>query len=527
MENRTSFEMITPEEAGIPSAAVRELVDEADKRKIQFHSLMVLRHGRAAVQLWWKPYAPDIPHHLYSFSKSITATAVGFALDEGLLSLDSRITDIFPRRAGKTADPRVYSMTVRHLLTMTSGSVIANEAGMGTQTDWVSWFLNAPLASFPGDRFNYNSLNTYMLSAVIRMVSGVSLTDYLMPRLFGPLGIPRPDWAKCPMGIECGGWGLSLTTDEMARFCQLYLDGGKWRGKQLLPKGWAEAVGQKYADSSVDDKFGGSVNSVNGYGYQFWVNRDGSYRADGLMGQYGIILPEKDAVIITTAGNVEQMQSLDLLYEKLIPYIDYIPERSPAGEQYVMLCALSDTLSLPQPEAVERPAELESLVSGKEYYFGGNLQSMLPFAIRYMYDITPLGIEALSVTFGEKECSLRWREDGGEHAAAFTLDGEYTSGSLEYAGHSFPTAVCAAWTAPDTLEIDIRAIRTPHMLRVMVRFDGDDIHCRFDEDPPVEDTTRHLLGMVKMLRPLSGRISKFVSSRLPELLGSSSLPGEE
>ena len=297
MENHTGFEAVAPEQLGITSASLINLIETAAARDLCLHSLMVIRHGKVAAQMWWKPYSPEKPHHLYSFSKSITCTAVGFAISEGLLSLDDRVVKFYPRRVENLLDKRVYSMTIEHLLTMTSGAFIANEAMMNIHIDWAEWFLNSPLTYFPGEKFIYNSLNTYMLSNIIRRVTGMGLVDYLTPRLFEPLGIKRPQWYTCPMGIECGGWGLELTTEDMAKFTLLYLNDGVWNGKRILPEGWARLVGEKHADSSTDAKFAYRPDSTAGYGYQFWINRDGkSYRADGMYAQYGLVLPEKDAV---------------------------------------------------------------------------------------------------------------------------------------------------------------------------------------------------------------------------------------
>ncbi len=518
------LEGIVPERLGISSATIINFAKRAEQLGIQVHSLMILRHGEKAAELWWKPYAPDIPHHLYSFSKSITATAIGFALSEGRLSLDDRIVKFFPRRAQDNADDRIFSVTVEHLLTMTSGAVMANEAVMQTQADWVSWFLNAPLAHFPGERFIYNSLNSYMLSAIIRQVTGMGLTDYLDERLFKPLGIPKPEWTHCPMGIECGGWGLSLTTESMARFCRLYLDDGMWEGRRVLPEGWAKLVGTKQVESFGDDKFSDNKNSTSGYGYHFWLNCDGkSYRADGMLGQYGIILPEKDTVIVTTAGNLDQMQLLDLIFEDIVPYIDAVPEGTEPGVPYEELCRLSERLELPKPKAIERQYGIEREFIGRTFHFPVNYFSMLPLMIRYLNDIIPLGIDELRFDFSEDErgeSCLYWHEDGVTHSVPFTLDGRYTFGELCYGGHTLHTAVCAGWISEDTLEIDIRMIRTPHSLRGFFRFGEDTVTFYNDEDPSIEYSTKFVLDLIRIVRPMSGRIARFAGKLItPELTG--------
>lgn len=520
MKNYTDFDTCAPEEVGITSASVLNLIDRAQKCGLHLHSFMLLRHGKAAAQCWWKPYSPEIPHHLYSFSKSITATAVGFALAEKKLKLDDRVISFFPRRIGDTADPRIYSMTVEHLLCMTSGAVLFNEATMHLHTDWVEWFLNAPLFSFPGDKFVYNSMNSYMLSAILRKVTGVGLVDYLMPRLFEPLGIERPDWYKCPLGVECGGWGLLLKTEDMAKFAQLYLDGGKWKGKQILPEGWSENASALHTRTDTDSKFTSNPHSRSGYGYHFWLNDGGdSYRADGMMAQYGIILPKKDTVIITTAGTADQMKVLDLIWDTVIPYIDAIPEGSMPGADYDELCRVSNHLALPSPAAIIRSRGIEDRFSGKRFGFSENVSSFVPLAIRYLYEMPPLGIDWVQFDFGDDISTMKWHEDGHCCRVDFRLDGEYCSGELPLGQRTVPVVTKGAWTAADTLEVDIRFIRTPHMLRAIFRFSENTLSYSFDETPTVEDSIKTVLNFISGIRPVSSHLAKAANRILTPIIG--------
>ncbi|MBE6752881.1 MAG: serine hydrolase [Ruminococcaceae bacterium] len=504
----SGLETRSPEWAGITSASLLNLIDEAKNRNIHLHSLMVLRHGKVLTQLWWKPYAPDIPHHLYSFSKSVTAAAVGFAIDEGLLSLDDRIIKFFPRRVGEGADSRIYSVTVRHLLTMTSGIVLSNEATMFTRNDWVEWILNTPLIFFPGDKFVYNSLNSYMLSAILRRVTGMGLVEYLTPRLFEPLGIPVPNWDKCPLGIEAGGWGLSLRTEDMAKFCQLMLDDGCWNGRQILPEGWAQEAGRKQADSSVDSKLRDCPDCSSGYGYQFWMCRDGSFRCEGIMGQFGLVMKKLDMVIVTTASRSDHLDILDLLWDVFIPYVDIIPEGTAPSSDYDELCAVAKTLEMPTPVPIQRRREVESAVTGQTYSLAGNFASLLPLAVRYLHSLPPLGIDALRFDFDDEQCTLSWREDGGDKQLPFRLDGGYCRSTLVYGGKELDTVTCAAWTAPDTLEVYIRIIRTPHMQRARFRFDKDKVIYSFNEEPTLEEYAKTILDFIKPVRGVSPRLAK-------------------
>lgn len=506
------FERVPPEQCGITSASVLNLVDTLSVRKINIHSLMVLRHGKAAVSLWWKPYSPELPHQQYSFSKSVVSLAVGLAEAEGLISLDDRIAGFFPRRITAEADPRIYSVTIEHLLTMTSGAVQQNETGVPRYTDWVEWFLNTPLSSFPGDSFVYNSMNTYMLSAILSKITGCGLVDYLMPRLFEPLGIERPEWDKCPVGIECGGWGLYLKTEDMAKICQLCLDDGVWEGRRILPKQWAARAGACSVASDSDSKLSDSIHRTSGYGYQFWRNGDGtSWRADGMFGQYGLIMPEKDMVIVTTGGHASQMELLEALYDVFIPHVDDIPEGTIPGSDYEELCARAAELTLCYPKTIQRPAELEASLAGEYFDFPVNRHSLLPMSVRLVHQAKSLGAASVRFDFAEDQSVLRWWENGTEYTIPFSPDGRFHSCTVDYSGRSYLMVTHGAWLDESTLEIGLRPIHTAHMQRIIFTFEEDDVVCRFDEDPSMEQLLKMVIDFARPVRPIAKRLSRLAN----------------
>lgn len=515
------FEPVTPESLGITSASILSLLEEIERRRINFHSLMILRHGKAAVRLWWKPYSQEIPHQQYSFSKSILSAAAAIACAEGRLSLDDRIASFFPRRIKQDADERMYSVTVEHLLTMTSGALVQNEAGTGGQTDWVEWFLNTPLSAFPGERFIYNSMNSYMLAAILRRVTGDGLVDYLMPRLFEPLGIERPVWDMCPMGIECGGWGLYLKTEDMAKFCQLCLDDGVWRGRRLLPEGWAAVAGSDHTAGIADDsKLNDSIHRTGGYGYHFWRNGDGcSWRADGMFGQYGVIIPQKDMVIVTTGGHARQMEMLEVIFDAFLPYVDDIPEGSAPGADFRELCAAAERLSCPMPHQDPSCKVPPEWLDGRVYDLHHSRHGLLPLAVRYLHRAGTLGVRSVSFDFAGHQPIIRWEEDGVTHLIPFDTSGEICFCELNCGGRSYPAAVSAAWTADNTLELGIRLIRTAHMQRTILRFEGDEVICSFDEDPTLEDMFRMLFDLSQPMRPLAERLARLTRRVIPPVRG--------
>ena len=290
------------------------------------HSIMVLQHGKVLEE---KMFVPDTAHILNSVSKTFTATAVGFAVSEGLLSLDDKIVDLFPESVPEQASDTLKRVTIRHLLTMNSGhGTDPTRAIRRGDGDWVRGFMEWPLQYEPGTCFCYNSLGTYVLSAAVQKVTGQKIVDYLDTRLWQPLGIEHPKWQESPAGINTGGWGLYLKTEDLARVGLCILNGGKFGGKQVIPADWVEEMSKKQVESinpgtrmEQAAERGLTVETsdwMQGYGYQMWRCRPGCYRADGANGQYILILPEKDAVIVTTA-HVPRLGQLDLIWEYLLP----------------------------------------------------------------------------------------------------------------------------------------------------------------------------------------------------------------
>ena len=301
------------------------------------HSVMVLQHGKVLEE---KLFVPDTAHILNSVSKTFTSTAVGFAIEEGLLSLDDKMVDIFPESVPEEPQEFLSAITIRHLLTMNSGH--GKDPTYVTRTsdgDWVKAFMEWPIEYEPGTCYCYNSLGTYVLSAAVQKVTGQKIVDYLESRLWKPLGIEKPFWQESPAGINTGGWGLYLHTEDLARMGLCLLNGGKFRGKQVIPTKWVSemsaaqvpsvsaGVNEKQIEELIagpDNPFKAYFNKetsdwMQGYGYQMWRCRHNAFRADGANGQYILILPEKDAVIVTTANIQNMRQELDLIWEYILP----------------------------------------------------------------------------------------------------------------------------------------------------------------------------------------------------------------
>lgn len=315
------FPRKTLESQGIVSDHLRYLIQElADSPNTDMHHFMVLRHGNVICEADFAPYRKGIWHITHSMCKSITGMAVGFLVEEGKLELSENIYKIFSDKGSTWVKMFRPEVTVENLLTMTSG-VTFNESGIVSGNDWLESYLNASVAEKPGTKFQYNSLNSYVLSAIITERTGMPMDEYLKPRLFEPLGITDYLWEKCPRGITKGGWGLFMHTEDMAKLGQLYLNKGKWNGKQIIPESWAEASVTKKVDS---------IEGTYGYGYQLWMEeRPGSFEYNGMLGQNVLIYPDVDMVIVTNAGNEELFQDNVMLniIRKYFP-VDWMPKET-------------------------------------------------------------------------------------------------------------------------------------------------------------------------------------------------------
>ena len=266
-----------PSDVGVSSKVVNEFLTDAHKVGYEFHSLMVIRHGKVAVEWYNEPYNKDTPQAVYSVSKSFTSTAIGFAISEGLISLDTKLVDIFPDYPPKKPDARFEKLTVRNLLRMSSGKQPSFLSDKG-KVDWIEDYINSPWKFEPGEKFLYVNENIFMLSAIINRVTGMSMREYLRPRLFEPLGIDFPFWETDRNGVEAGGWGLYLKTEDIAKLTLCYQQKGKYKGVQVIPEEWTVEATKKQIDNAQNRP---GTDASFGYGYCFWKNSidEDSFRA--------------------------------------------------------------------------------------------------------------------------------------------------------------------------------------------------------------------------------------------------------
>jgi CubicO group peptidase (beta-lactamase class C family) len=439
-----------PEAQGVSSPAVLAFVEAADTRLDSLHSFMLVRHGHVVAEGWWAPYAAASPHSLYSLSKSFTSTAVGLAAAEGKLSIDDPVLKFFPDEAPADPSANLKAMRLSDLLRMSTGH--QTEPPRRPAEPWAKSFLAHPVPFKPGTHFLYNTSATYMLSAAVQKATGQTVLDYLRPRLFEPLGIENPAWEKSPQGVTAGGYGLSVRTEDIAKFGQLYLQKGKWRGRQLVPEGWVEAATARQTSN------GSSPQSDwdQGYGYQFWRCRHGAYRGDGAFGQYCIVLPDKDAVVAITSGVKDMQAVLNLVWDKLVPALQSSPlppDEGAAGK----LRGVLKGLTLRPPVGAGTPPE----VAGRKYVFPANDRKFESITLH------PGGAEGA--------VSLVARVNGADQRVACGR-GEWRKGRAAWGRlPEQPAAASGAWTAADTFTAKVCFYETPFVVTVRLKFTGEEV----------------------------------------------------
>lgn len=304
------------------SASIQRFFNQIEQGELPVHSLIVCHHGSTIAEFWREPYRKDCPQLLYSLSKSVTSIAVGIAWDMGFIRLDDLVISFFPERLPERVSDKLSAMTIHHLLSMTAGHEGDIYPVVAKEQDWVKAFLAQEVDHEPGTQFQYSTHSTYMLSAILERVTGQNLVDFLMPRLFEPLGIARPVWETCPMGVTAGGMGLSLTTSDVAAFGQMLLNKGMFKGKRIVSEQYIQMATSEQSDNR---KGTNRIDWAQGYGYQFHRCRDGCFRADGAFGQLCFVSPKDGIVIAATASypTMDMLQTLlNLIYEHLLDEVD-------------------------------------------------------------------------------------------------------------------------------------------------------------------------------------------------------------
>lgn len=529
-----AFVRATPESQGISSDLFAALLRELDASKdTEMHHFMALRHGKVICECNFAPYPKGMWHITHSMCKSITGMAIGMLIEEGKLKLDENIYDIFSDQINALSKIFRPVITVENLLTMTSG-VTFNESGIVSGNDWLGSFLNASVNGKPGTEFQYNSLNTYVLSAIVTKRTGETLTEYLTPRLFGPLGITKYYWETCPKGITKGGWGLFLCAEDMAKLGQLYLQKGKWNGQQLVSEYWIEISTARHLKTQ---------NGTYGYGYQLWMEqRPGSFEYNGMLGQNVIIYPDMDMVLVTNAGNKEMFQDCIMLniIRKYFPVnyhpADVLPENPLSYGLLKRLCGELENgennnrstslrggwkrnvvsrrnhsdkkYSSRISAAVNRPSDHHSFmraVSGRTYVMEQQNIGIAPLFVQVFHNNMTDGISEISFTYDAGNFYVSFTEGEVIHKLPVGF-GRAADGCVDLHGEHYLVATLGEFARDENdipvLKLEITFIEECVKRKVHIFFHEDNgIEIRWNETPGKKMI---LAGLSSITEELSG-----------------------
>lgn len=529
-----AFVRATPESQGISSDLFAALLRELDASKdTEMHHFMALRNGKVICECNFAPYPKGMWHITHSMCKSITGMAIGMLIEEEKLKLDENIYDIFPDHINAFSKIFRPVITVENLLTMTSG-ITFNESGIVSGNDWLGSFLNASVNGKPGTEFQYNSLNTYVLSAIVTKRTGETLTEYLTPRLFGPLGITKYYWETCPKGITKGGWGLFLCAEDMAKLGQLYLQRGKWNGQQLVSEYWIEISTARHLKTQ---------NDTYGYGYQLWMEqRPGSFEYNGMLGQNVIIYPDMDMVLVTNAGNKEMFQDCIMLniIRKYFPVnyhpADVLPENPLSYGLLKRLCGELENgennnrstslrrgwkrnvvsrrkhsdkkYSYRISAAVDRPSDHHSFmraVSGRTYVMEQQNIGIAPLFVQVFHNNMTDGISEISFTYDAGNFYVSFTEGEVIHKLPVGF-GKAADGCVDLHGEHYLVATLGEFARDENdipvLKLEITFIEECVKRKAHIFFHEDDeIEIRWNETPGKKMI---LAGLSSITEELSG-----------------------
>lgn len=529
-----AFVRATPESQGISSDLFAALLRELDASKdTEMHHFMALRHGKVICECNFAPYPKGMWHITHSMCKSITGMAIGMLIEEEKLKLDENIYDIFPDHINAFSKIFRPVITVENLLTMTSG-VTFNESGIVSGNDWLGSFLNASVNGKPGTEFQYNSLNTYVLSAIVTKRTGETLTEYLTPRLFGPLGITKYYWETCPKGITKGGWGLFLCAEDMAKLGQLYLQRGKWNGQQLVSEYWIEISTARHLKTQ---------NDTYGYGYQLWMEqRPGSFEYNGMLGQNVIIYPDMDMVLVTNAGNKEMFQDCIMLniIRKYFPVnyhpADVLPENPLSYSLLKRLCRELENgennnrstslrggwkrnvvsrrkhsdkkYSYRISAAVDRPSDHHSFmraVSGRTYVMKQQNIGIAPLFVQVFHNNMTDGISEISFTYDAGNFYVSFTEGEVIHKLPVGF-GRAADGCVDLHGEHYLVATLGEFARDENdipvLKLEVTFIEECVKRKAHIFFHEDNgIEIRWNETPGKKMI---LAGLSSITEELSG-----------------------
>ncbi len=486
---------------GIDNQQVQNMIDRMTEENVKIHSLMIIRHSQVACETWKKPLTEDDTHMAYSVSKSFLSTAFGFALEEGYLTKETKFLDVFPEYRPEKTDEYLEKLTIFNLISMTSGKRAPVNGRKGK--DWIQNFIDCKWDFEPGMDWRYVSDNYFAASAAIARLTGQTINEFLTPRLYEPLGMDVPAWERSPDGIEAGGWGMLLHTEDIAKLILCYHNGGKWNGKQVIPASWAEEAVKKQNDNSGSQT---KPDSRAGYGYGFWrcAGMDNTYRCEGMYSQYAISFEDYDACLVMTGASSDLQKTLDVIWAYM-PSV-FVEEKTDAEDSIAIKIPDSD------PPIVTERSFLEKKINGNVYKMKRNnfLDSIgfpigiLPMSVNlFLYDKGG-NMNNICFDFDKNGCVMKWTEDGDvECRIDIGMNGCTKKSIINVSTIDFEICSYGYWKNKYTFVVHARPTAGVAERILTFTFESDKITMSPDTVPGIEENAQSVGNTLKCV--LKGR----------------------
>lgn len=449
----------TPEQEGVPSQAVSALLDSLFSiPQTDIHSVMMLRHGKVIAEVYPEPFKAEYQHTQYSCSKTFVSAAVGLAVDANLLRVSDRVATFFPDKLPAEVSPELASMTVHDLLIMASG--IDPDGNLRAENScWIKPLLAKPVKT-PGKLFKYDSLCTYLLSAIVQQVTGKTVLAYLQEKIFKELHIEKVSWEESPEGITTGGWGLFIQPESLAKMGQLLLQKGKWNDKQLISEAWVNQMMHTHIDTG----------DGRGYGYQMWeASKDGAFRADGRFGQYIVVMPKQDMVVVIT--QCSNSPNPWVVSRVLAPAVQ--SGSINLGKDYASLQKKLQSYSYPTVTGKAK-SNMANRLTGKTFKLEDN----------------QFGWQDICFGQGDKEMTIVITDQQGKRAELsagykywntiwtasrppYSMNAQQKFKGIE---GDFAVAASYGWTSANTLRLNLQYVNWISALDLTLSFQGDTVH---------------------------------------------------
>lgn len=457
------FERCLPEEQGISSMDIVRFLEAAKQNMCHIHAFLLLRRGKVIAEGYQYPYTSEDKRLLNSVTKTVTAVAIGIAVSEKLLTLEDKVISFFPDHLPDSIDEKLEKLNIYHLLTMSTGHAIDSLFEICKEKDWISAFLNMDIEYEPGEKFQYDSGASFMLSAILTKLTGISLEEYLRTRLFEPLQIEDYVWDSYD-GITAGGWGLMLKPEDVAKLGVLFLQKGTFAGKVIVSEEWIEMATARHLSTQENEY---RPDWAQGYGFQMWRSVGEGFRADGAFGQFSLIYPKEEIVLSLTSEDGYSQELLTAFYENIIKKVYNIPMQIDTlvyEKLAVMLC------NMERPFTYEATTSyMEKKLSGKRYTLK-NGAAVLNSEVRFDFSGNRL---MLSIAGSQKlvsskvSCSIDEMNCVIEPVTVILMH-EKKRRKWEYAAHHM-------WISDCVLMIEVCYIETGHTQHIMAEFSGDKV----------------------------------------------------